>query len=108
MNTSIYHIELLDLLWVMIPVSVVIFIYMRWTQDKTTIFYALCRMLIQLILIGYVLTHIFSSDSPYLIILILSVMLVAASMIAMRPIEKNTNIYIFTHFFLLLWVGYLL
>ena len=96
MNTSIYHIELLDLLWVMIPVSVVIVIYMRWTQDKTTIFYALGRMLIQLILIGYVLTYIFSSDSPYLIILILSVMLVAASVIALRPIEKkHKHIYLY-------------
>ncbi len=52
MNTSIYHIELLDLLWV--------------------------------ILIGYVLTYIFSSDSSYLAILILSVMLVSASVIAVR------------------------
>ena len=52
MNTSIYHIELLDLLWV--------------------------------ILIGYVLTYIFSSDSSYLVILILSVMLVSASVIAVR------------------------
>ena len=51
MNTSIYHIELLDLLWV--------------------------------ILIGYVLTYIFSSDSSYLAILILSVMLVSASVISM-------------------------
>lgn len=52
MNTSIYHIELLDLLWV--------------------------------ILIGYVLTYIFTSDSSYLVILILSVMLVSASVIAVR------------------------
>jgi len=75
MNTSIYHISLLDLLWVMIPVAIVIVIYMRWTQDKSTLFYALFRMLIQLILIGYVLTYIFTSDSHYLVILILSVML---------------------------------
>ncbi|HHO65643.1 MAG TPA: ABC transporter permease, partial [Epsilonproteobacteria bacterium] len=59
MNTSIYNISLFDLLWVMIPVSMVIFIYIRWTQDRNTLFYALGRMLIQLILIGYVLTYIF-------------------------------------------------
>lgn len=46
MNISIYHISLLDLLWVMIPVAVVIVIYIRWTQDKATLFYALFRMLI--------------------------------------------------------------
>lgn len=89
MNTSIYHISLLDLLWVMIPVAIVIVIYMRWTQDRVTLFYALFRMLIQLILIGYVLTYIFASDSPYLVILVLSVMLIAASVISLRPLQKR-------------------
>ena len=97
MNTSIYHISLLNLLWVMLPVAVVIVIYIRWTEDRTTLFYALGRMLIQLLLIGYVLTYIFSSDSPYLIILILSVMLVAASVIALRPLQKkNKSIYLYS------------
>jgi len=95
MNTSIYHISLLNLFWVMIPVAVVIVIYIRWTQDRATLFYALFRMLIQLILIGYVLTYIFASDSPYLVILILSVMLVAASIIALRPLQEcHTSLYL--------------
>lgn len=89
MNTSIYNISLLDLLWVMIPVAVVIVIYMRWTEDRSTLFYALFRMLIQLILIGYVLTYIFESKSPYLVVFILSVMLIAASMISLRPVQKR-------------------
>ncbi len=89
MNTSIYNISLQDLLWVMIPVVVVIVIYMRWTEDKMTLFYALFRMLIQLILIGYVLTYIFESKSPYLVVFILCVMLIAASMISLRPLQKR-------------------
>ncbi|WP_415405957.1 ABC transporter permease [Sulfurovum sp. CS9] len=103
MNTSIYHISLLDLLWVMIPVVIVIVIYMRWTQDKATLFYALFRMLIQLILIGYVLTYIFASDSPYLVVLILSVMLIAASVISLRPLhkqQKSLYLYAFVSIFL--------
>lgn len=91
MNTSIYDISFLNLFWVVIPVTIVIVIYMRWTQDKSTLFYALFRMLMQLILIGYVLTYLFASDSPYLIILVLSVMLIAASIIAMRPLRKQQN-----------------
>lgn len=80
----------------MIPVAIVIVIYMRWTQDRTTLFYALFRMLIQLILIGYVLTYIFTSDSSYLVILILSVMLVAASIIALRPLKKkHKDLYLY-------------
>ena len=94
MNTSIYHISMLDLLWACIPVVIMIVIYIRWTNDKFTLFYALVRMLIQLILIGYVLTYIFTSDSPYLVILILSVMLIAASIIALRPMQKkDTSLY---------------
>lgn len=104
MNTSIYNISLLDILWVMIPVAVVIVIYMRWTRDKITLFYALFRMLIQLILIGYVLTYIFDADSPYLVILILCVMLIAASVIAMRPLQKQQG-SLYYHAFISITIG---
>ncbi len=104
MNTSIYNISLLNLLWVMVPVIIVIVIYIRWTQDKMTLFYALFRMLIQLILIGYVLTYIFNVDSPYLVLLILSVMLIAASIIAMRPVEKRLNAF-YLHAFIAIFIG---
>ena len=48
-------------------------------------------MLIQLMLIGYVLTYIFAANSPYLVVLILCVMLIAASIIALRPVQKRQN-----------------
>jgi len=89
--------------WVMIPVAIVIVIYMRWVQDRATLFYALFRMLVQLILIGYVLTYIFASDSPYLVVLILSVMLIAASIISLRPLQKQQKslyLYAFISIFL--------
>ncbi len=104
MNTSIYDISFLNLLWVFIPVAIVIVIYMRWTQDKTTLFYALFRMIIQLILIGYVLTYLFTADSPYLIVLVLSVMLTAASIIALRPVQKRYK-SLYLHAFISIFVG---
>lgn len=88
----------------MIPVSMVIVIYMRWTQDKVTLFYALFRMLIQLMLIGYVLTYIFDSDSPYLVVFILCVMLIAGSVIAMRPLQKRQK-SLFLYAFLSIFFG---
>jgi len=104
MNTSIYDISFLNLFWVLIPVAVVIVIYIRWTQDKVTLFYALFRMLTQLILIGYVLTYIFDAKSPYLIVLILCVMLIAASIIAMRPLQKRQkSLYLYA--FVSIFVG---
>jgi len=95
MKTSIYYIDMIDLLWALIPAGIVAVIYIRWTKDAVTIPYALIRMLLQLILIGYVLTYIFSSNSPYLVILILSFMLLAASIIALRPVaRKDTSAYL--------------
>ena len=96
MHTSIYDISFLNLLWVFIPVAIVIVIYIYWTQEKATLFYALFRMFIQLLLIGYVLTYLFDSDSPYLITLILCIMLIAASVIAMRPLQqKHKSLYLY-------------
>ena len=50
---------------------------------KTTI-YAIFRMLVQLLLIGYVLTYIFETNSNYIVITILIVMLLTASWISLR------------------------
>ena len=82
---------MIDLLWVLIPVIIMMFIYARWTKDSYTITYALARMMLQLILIGYILTYIFTAKTPYLIILILSIMLISASTIALRPLQKKDN-----------------
>jgi len=87
---------MIDLLWVFIPVVIMMIIYFRWTKDTLTLPYALIRMLTQLLLIGYVLTYIFTSNSSYLIILILSVMLIAGSIIALRPLQKkNRSLYLY-------------
>lgn len=104
MHTSIYDISFLNLVWVFIPVAVVIVIYMRWTQEKSTLFYALFRMIVQLILIGYVLTYLFDADSPYLIVLILCIMLIAASVIAMRPLQqRHKSLYLYA--FIAIFMG---
>lgn len=107
MNTSIYEISLPDLLWMMIPVGVVIVIYTRWVKDRITLFYALFRMLLQLILIGYALTYIFQADSPLLVMLVLSVMLIAASIIALRPLQKR-DIKLYLNVFVSIIIGGLL
>lgn len=90
MENNLYHITLLDLTWALIPPLIVLAIYWRWAGDKTTIGIALIRMLIQLILIGYVLVYIFESESPYLVTGVLSIMLIAASIISLRPIKHRT------------------
>ena len=84
-----------DLFWMIIPILVVYYIYYRWNDDKTTIPHALTRMFLQLILMGYVLTYIFETKEFTHIIGVLTVMLIVASFIAMRPVaKKDKNLYL--------------
>ena len=46
-------------------------------------------MLIQLLLIGYVLTYIFETDEPALVVLVVFFMIVMAAWIAMRPLTDR-------------------
>jgi len=99
-----YLISFLDLIWVFIPIGLVYYIYRRWSKDSTTIPYALARMFLQLILIGYVLTYIFQTKEFYYIIAILTLMLIVASIIAMRPVEeKNSKLYLIS--FVSIFIG---
>ena len=89
------HVLLSDLFWMIIPIVAVYYIYYRWNNDKTTIPYALIRMFLQLILIGYVLTYIFDTKEFTYIISVLTIMLIVASLIAMRPVaKKDKNLYL--------------
>ena len=90
MNNSIYHIPWLNLAFALLPVLIVIFIHYRWSLRYQVPLYALARMVLQLILIGFVLIYIFEMESPWLVILVLCFMLGAASWIAIRPIRQKT------------------
>ena len=80
-----------------IPAFVVIIILYRWSCSAGTTIYALCRMVIQLLLIGYALTFLFNSDNAWITALILSFMLVVAGWIALRPLQQHQpGIYIRT------------
>jgi putative ABC transport system permease protein len=89
MNASVHAISFPNLLWAFIPVAIVIAVLMRWTKAAPTAAYAIARMLIQLLLIGYVLVFIFEAERAWIIVLVLTVMLVAASVIAIRPIRSK-------------------
>lgn len=94
MNTTVQAITYARLAWVFVPVAIVIAILYRWTGIGNTSVYAVARMLIQLLLIGFVLAYIFEADHAGIIIAVLIVMLVAASWIAMRPLEdRNPRLF---------------
>jgi len=70
------------------------YFYYKWVGNKKEIAYATLRMLFQLILIGYLLNYIFNADSSWVTLLVVIVMISAASLITMRNIShKSTRIY---------------
>lgn len=86
MNT-IETIPLENLTYILIPVLVVIVIMSRWKLQPTNALYAIVRMLIQLLAIGYFLNSIFASDSAQITVAILSLMLIFSGWIALGTVK---------------------
>lgn len=89
MNASVQAISFPSLFWVFLPAAIVVAVLMRWTSAARTAVVAIARMLIQLMLIGYVLVFIFEADEAWIIMSVLTVMLIAASVIAIRPLRNK-------------------
>ena len=89
MNASVQEISLLGLSLAFLPALVVIGIMLRWGAGARTASYGTLRMLVQLLLIGYVLVYIFNTDHPAVVLGVLFVMVCVASWIALRPLEKR-------------------
>lgn len=87
MNESLQSIPLPNLALAFIPVFIVIGIIWKWQLGYKSSIYAVSRMLIQLLLIGYVLASIFETDSSLVVIGVLSIMLFSSSWIALRTID---------------------
>lgn len=73
-----------------IPTIAVLLVMYSWVAGAGTGLYATIRMLVQLLLVGFVLIFIFESEQPYFIGFVVLVMLIVASRIAIRPIPEST------------------
>ena len=87
MNTAIATIGLPQLALCFIPVAITLIVFYRWSMSTANALYALSRMLLQLLLIGYVLAYIFEANSSVLVILVLLVMLLSSGWIALGPVD---------------------
>lgn len=95
MSNLLEPIPVLNLAYAFLPVGIVIVILYRWCMRARTSVYAIARMLVQLLLIGHVLTFVFETDRALVVLLVLTVMLVAASWISLRPLTaRNRAIYL--------------
>ncbi|WP_420597757.1 ABC transporter permease [Neptuniibacter sp.] len=82
----------IDLLWCLIPVILVSIIYVSWQGKPSEILYAAARMAVQLIAVGYVLVSIFENPSPWISLIIVSMMMVIAAWISIRPVKEHSGI----------------
>lgn len=95
MKLNIYEIGMFDVAISLIPIIFVIGILAIWSLNSITAIYASLRMLIQLIVIGYILASIFALNDPNIVVLILVLMLLIASWITLRPLkERNSNLFL--------------
>ncbi|MBY4679104.1 ABC transporter permease [Marinobacterium arenosum] len=78
-----------DLAWCLVPVVLVCLIYVAWHGKPSEILIATARMSVQLIGVGYVLVAIFENPSPWISLAIVSLMLVVAGWIAIRPVRHH-------------------
>lgn len=92
MNDSIETIPLGNLALSFIPVVAVIVVMSRWGLGSRTAGLAVLRMLIQLLVIGYLLAYIFQTDSAGVVLAVLAVMLLSSSWIALRTIQMPRRV----------------
>lgn len=91
MNNSISEISLFNLSLSFLPVLIVLIIFIKWSMDIKKPLYAISRMLLQLLVIGYLLTYIFSAQTSWVVLVVLSFMLVVASWIALNSVPQSVD-----------------
>lgn len=89
-------VELSNLALAFMPVLVVLGIFFRWQLDVRKASYALARMLLQLLTVGYVLAYIFETSIPWVVLAVLSLMVLVSGWIALNTVaEKRRHLYRF-------------
>ncbi|MDZ7736658.1 MAG: ABC transporter permease [Gammaproteobacteria bacterium] len=89
MNDNVAAIPLVNLALGFIPVVIVWLIVRSWSLPDRQVILANARMLLQLLLVGYVLNFIFDADRGLIVVAVLAIMLLAASWIALRPLARQ-------------------
>ena len=88
-------IPIIELSLVFIPTIFLLVIIFRWGIKGAVGIYANIRMVLQLLLVGYILTYVFEISQPIIIILVIILMVAVSAWIALRSIEeKSVKIYL--------------
>ena len=92
MDNPIITLSLAQLALAFVPVLITLGILWRWSFATGNAVYALGRMLLQLLLIGYALAWIFGARNGVLILLVLAIMLLASSWIALGTVKAHRRV----------------
>ena len=84
-------IELYNLLYLLLPLIIVWYFYKSWVKDNYEIINSTIRMIIQLLLIGYVLVYLFTNENYFLGFFILLFMMIISTLIARRNIRNKSK-----------------
>ena len=80
-----------ELAFTLVPVLVVIAIFLRWKLPVKDLLIATIRMLVQLLLIGFLLVYLFKQDEWWLGLALMSFMLLVSGWISMRPLKHKSR-----------------
>lgn len=105
MDNPVITLSLAQLALAFIPVAVTLAILFRWSYGIGNAAYALGRMVIQLMAIGYVLAWIFSANNGVLILLVLAIMLSASAWIALGTAREHRRELLLASFLSILLGG---
>ena len=94
MDSTLPTIPLTNLLIAFAPSVLLLAIMHRWSLRAVTALYANGRMLVQLLAVGYVLTYVFETDQPAVIVVVVAMMVAISAWIALRPLKQSgTSMY---------------
>ncbi|MEE8059789.1 MAG: ABC transporter permease [Pseudomonadales bacterium] len=95
MQNLIQTVDLANLALAFIPVVVVLLIYYRWSLNYRNAAYAVVRMLVQLITVGYCLAYILATDIPAIVVAVLVMMITISSWIALNTVvERRRKLWV--------------
>jgi len=87
--SSVQLIPLTRLWFMLLPVAAVVLTLMRWSLEPRGAVVAVVRMVVQLLLVGFVLVFVFESDAAWVVLLVLVVMIVMSAWIALRTVPDR-------------------
>lgn len=93
-----------QLSYMLIPLGITWFIYSSWTKNKKEVALATFRMVLQLLMVGYILRYIFGSKDSVLGFCVILIMISASSFIALRNV-KDRDRKNYLHFFISVLLG---